>query len=514
MYESIPHTCVVIAVDEIKSSFMARTIFPAFLTGLIMLTATNVGLGQDKSQEHSSSPQASASTSQTISISDKGTQKWRTSTLLTDFNIELRGKIELTDDDKDVKSLSDDGYLEIEKTAFGSRRTIVIESLGGGKMKKEYYEGRTKMDWETNGKAWLAEILPGLVRSSTIGAEGRVDRFFRKGGAPAVLAEFENLEGDYTKAHYGKLLLAKNIPATEIPKVITTLAESISSDYYLSSLLKDSMEKLLVSKEAGDAFFKASEKIESDYYKSVVLKEALQKYSASPEQVKSILKSATSIESAYYLAVVLNSLLDETNVKEESMAELMQVSKKINSDYYRADVLSKAIQKKNISKSAMKTAVEAVAEVNSDYYKSNVFNAMAENTQMDNDIQLQVINLIGTSVESDYYAAVSLNKMLRNQKFTDNTISQLLAVAGKINSAYYASDVLQNAAKLDLTNGQVLAYLKATENISSDHYLTNALASIAPKVKTGDQSAKDAYRQAARKIGSETYYGRALRNIE
>jgi hypothetical protein len=493
---------------------MARTIFPAVLSGVIMLSVTSVGLGQVKSQQHTSSEQTSASTSQTISISDRGVQKWRTSTLLTDFNIELRGKIEVTDDDKDIKSLSDDGYLEIEKTAFGSKRTIVIESLGGGKIKKEYYEGRTKMDWETNGKAWLAEILPELVRSSTIGAEGRVDRFFKKGGTSAVLAEFENLEGDYTKSYYGKLLLAKTIPANELPKVITTLAETISSDYYLASLLKDSMEKLLVSKEAGDAFFKASEKIQSDYYRSVVLKEALQKYSASPEQVKVILKSASSMGSAYYLAVVLNTLLDETDVKEESMAELMQVCKKIDSDYYRADVLSKAIHKKNISRSALKAAVEAVATVSSDYYKSNVFNAMAEETQMDGEIQLQVINLIGNSVESDYYAAVTLNKMLGNQKLSDNTMSQLLVIAGNINSAHYASDVLQNAAKNDLSTTQMIAFLKAAQNISSDHYIATALAAIAPQVKTADQSTKDAYRQAAKKISSETYYGRAIRYIE
>jgi hypothetical protein len=488
---------------------MVRTISQAILTSFLILAIAPL-FGQEAQQ----SQQASASTTETVNISNKGVQKWRTSTILSDFNIELRGKVELTDDDKDIKSLSDDGYLEIEKTVFGSKRTIVIESLGGGKMKKEYYEGRTKMDWEKNGKQWLAEILPELVRSSTIGAEGRVDRFFRKGGASAVLAEFENLEGDYTKHHYGKLLLAKNIPANEIPKVITTLADKIESDYYLATLFKDSMDKLLVSKDAGDAFFLATESIESDYYKSVVMREALEKHSASPDQVKAILRSAAKIESAYYLAVVLNSLLEKTDVKEESMTELMRVSKEIESDYYRADVLSKAINKKNISKNAMKAAIEAVADISSDYYKSNVFNAMADEGQMDNEIQLQVINLISNTVESDYYAAVSLNKILTQQKVNDNAMSQLVAAAGKMNSANYASDVLQNAAKQELSNTEMIALLKAAENLSSDHYMVNVLTSIASKVKTADQSVKDAYRQTAKKISSETYYVRALRAIE
>jgi hypothetical protein len=463
---------------------------------------------------HTSAQEVSASTSQSISVSSDGVQRWRTTTGLSDFNIELRGKIELTDDDKDIKSMSEDGYLEVTKTAFGSKRTIIIESLGGGKVKKEYYEGRTKMDWDNNGRAWLAEILPQLVRTSTIGAEGRVNRFFKQGGATAVLNEIGQLEGDYVKTHYGKLLLDKSIPSGDVPRVITGLADEISSDYYLSTLLKDSMEKLLVSKEAGDAFYKATEKISSDYYKSVVLKEALQKYSASPEQVATILKSASTINSAYYLTVVLTTLLDRSDVKEESLAVLLQISKGIDSDYYRADVLSKAMKKDNLPKTALKAAVDAVADIESDYYKSNVFNTMAEEAQMDNELLTQIIALVGNSVESDYYAAVTLDKILENQKLSENNFNQLVTAAGEMGSANYATDVLQNAAKSDLSKAEVLALLKAAENIDSDHYLTSVLSAIAPKVKSGDADLKEAYRQTAKKVSSETYYGRALRYIE
>src|SRR4051812_39400740 len=76
--------------------------------------------------------------SKTTHNDGKTSIRYNTSSGFNDFNIEMRGKIELTDDDKDIKSISDDGYLEINKTTFGSRRTIVIEALGAGKVKKEY----------------------------------------------------------------------------------------------------------------------------------------------------------------------------------------------------------------------------------------------------------------------------------------------------------------------------------------------------------------------------------------
>jgi len=160
---------------------------------ILIAMATLPLYGQEMSAESSSSRSHNGD--------ERNVSRWRNSNGVTDFNIEMRGKIELTDDDKDVKSLSNDGYLEITKTVFGSKRSIIIESLGGGKIKKEYYEGRTKMDWENGGKSWLSEVLPEIVRSSTLGAEGRVNRIYQKGGATAVLQELDELRGDYTKAH-------------------------------------------------------------------------------------------------------------------------------------------------------------------------------------------------------------------------------------------------------------------------------------------------------------------------
>ena len=114
---------------------------------------------------------ASAAKKSNINIQQSGeVYRYSSSGPMQDFKIEMRGKIELSDDDKDIKSISNDGYLEISKTVFGSKRSILIESLGDGRVKKEYYEGRSLKPWDPNGKEWLAEILPEVVRSSTIGA--------------------------------------------------------------------------------------------------------------------------------------------------------------------------------------------------------------------------------------------------------------------------------------------------------------------------------------------------------
>ncbi|MBL0740091.1 hypothetical protein [Chryseolinea lacunae] len=484
-----------------------RLRLPYLLSLLFIAAVSTPVLSQDET--------ATSSSSSSVSVhSVNGVQRWKTSTGLSNFNVEVRGKIEVTDDDKDIKGLSDNGYLEITKTVFGSKRSIVVESLGGGKIKKEYYEGRNKMDWETSGKTWLGEILPEIVRSTTLGAEGRVNRFFKQGGSPSVLKEINGMESDYVKAHYAKLLLDKSIPPADMPNVITQLASAIHSDYYLSTVLQNNITKMMATPESADAFFKGTQKINSDYYKSVVLKEALKKVSASPAQIKVVLQSAAEIKSDYYLSVVLTTLLEEDNLKEESLSELVLVSKKIPSDYYRTQVLSKALRKPGISKATLKNVVNALADVGSDYYKTGVFNTMAEQSTMDPDVQMQVVVLLDNSVESDYYASGTMKNLLEHQKLSDESFKQLIDAAGHLESANYASEVMRAAARTDLSRTQLIDILIASGNVRSDHYLTEVLLSLAGKVKTSDSTVKDAYRSAAKKIGSETYYGRTMKAID
>lgn len=478
-----------------------------FAAGLLLALATWQPLA---AQEASASADTSEKSLQITSIGRN--TRWRYSYGFNDFKIEMRGKLEVTDDDRDIKSLSDDGYLEITKTVFGSRRTVVIESEGGGRIKRTYYEGRNKMDWE-QGRQWLGEILPEIVRSTTLGAEGRVNRYYAKGGTTAVLQEIAVITSDYVQAHYAKLLLAKDIPAADVPVAIQKISSSISSDYYLTSVLQKNVGKLLDTPAAADAFFKGAQQISSDYYKTSLLKDALKSYAGSPAQIKTILQAASSVHSDYYLSALLIALLDQEELKDESLTDLMNVALHIHSDYYRTEVMSRALGKKNLSKAALKNLLEGLTDVNSDYYKTNVLNRLAEHTKLDAALQLQVIQLL-KAVTSDYYASVTMTQLIKHQQLTDEAFDQLTSAAGALGSDYYAAEVLKKASRNTLSKPQLLALLRAAALVKSDTYLSDLLVQLAPQVRTGDAALKDQYRQTAKQIDSDTYYGRAIKAID
>ena len=481
-----------------------------WILGLVMVAVVSrPALPQEKESTNS----VSVSSSSNTVIHSHGTERWRTSTGLTDFNIEYRGRIELTEDDKDIKNISDDGYLEINKTVFGSKRTIVIESLGGGKMKKEYYEGRTKMDWEPNGKAWLNEILPEIVRNTTIGAESRVNRFFKQGGTAGVLAEIDRIDSDYTKSYYANLLMKQPVQVKDYPVIINKLSEDMDSDHYITEFLKNNLNKFMQNKEATSAVFSATRKMDSDHYKTVVITEALKGQIASIENVKIILSAASEMDSDHYITEVLTSLLKQKNLSDAIIAELIATTSSIESDHYKTVVLTQALDKEGLSSASHQRVIEAVKDIESDHYITQVIKHLLDNKLSDELLSL-LLNMV-TSVESDHYRTEVLTTLIDRQDLTEEQFSKLVEACKNMDSDHYKTVVLQDAlSSSSITDSKVLTILNATRGIDSDHYITEVLVKAAPKVKSGSSALKDAYRNAARSISSETYYGKALRAID
>lgn len=442
-----------------------------------------------------------------------GVRKHVRSNGFNSFNIEYQGTIEVTDDDKDIKSISPGGYIEISKTTFGSKRSLLLEGTSSG-VRKQYYEGRSEVAFEPEGRKWLAEILPEVVRSTGIAAESRINRYYKQGGTDAVLGEISRLEGDYVRAIYGKILLKKDrMSADELSKSLRSLSELIDSDYYLAELLKDNSPRLLKDKKTADAYFSAVSGIGSDYYAAVVLKEALQSHQTSRESIITIVAASKNIGSDYYKAAVLESVLDQESHDDAIFSQLVTSMSNMESDYYQSQILTKAMRKKELSAEAKNKLLEAVSAVSSDYYMSSVFSDMLEG-QVNEQIQVKVISLVDGRMSSDYYAADVLAKIAR-QPMSDQVAAQLAQAVKGLGSSNYASVVLEKAANASsLSSEALVALVDAAGSIDSDYYKASALQALAPLVRKSDNKAKAAYKEAAGRISSDTYFGKTMRAID
>lgn len=191
---------------------------------------------------------------------------------------------------------------------------------------------------------------------------------------------------------------------------------------------------------------------------------------------------------------------------------MINTSKTIDSDYYRSVVLTKALEKQGLSATSFQRALESVKDIGSDHYKSEVMRSLVSKPISD-DLKVQLIDLTH-SISSDHYCTEVLEAMMEHQKLDDRAFDSLVKRAANIESDHYASTVMEYALSHDLSKSQLINLLNAAGRIDSDHYLSEVLMSAASQVRRSDQEVKEAYRNAARNIESETYYGRVMRSLD
>lgn len=453
-------------------SISKRNLFAIFLMALMVFPATEIVSQKRKKGSSSFSINRSSNNGKsTIHVKNNG----------KDFKIEYEGDFTISNDDRDITGISNGGFIEITKSSFGSRRRILIEADRSGNLIRKYYIGSRERDYEPEGREWLAEILPEVVRSSGLGAESRVARFFSQGGANAVLGEIRQMDSDYVKAIYFELLLERNLSNGDLVSVIRTAGDEVDSDHYLSEILKSNQKAFLSSSQTINAYINATRSIQSDHYVTTVLKKVINDSSISDSQMASLLDISKSVESDHYMTEILTEMMDNRTLNTQNTAKVIELSKDIESDHYKSEVLKKAINDEGMPSNAYDAIIGTMEDIQSDHYVTEVVKVlMRKKIEATPSGLTNLLNLVHNNVGSDHYASV-IYKMVADQ---------------------------------NLSEGQITAALNSASNINSDHYLTEVLLAFSDKVRRSSESVKAAYRAAAKSIGSDTYYGRASKAID
>lgn len=431
------------------------------------------------------------------------------------FNVQINGYITLSDDDRDVVAISDGGYLRISKSAFGSKRRIQIEASRSGQLTKKYFVGWRERDYEPEGRQWLSEVLPEVVRSSGVGAEDRVNRIYERGGMNALASEIGRLESDYVKALYIELAMCKKLSQSEMNQLVRLIGEELESDHYIAELLIDNRGLFTENPQRLAFYVDACRRIDSDHYLTEVMLAVVESSQVSDEQMTKFLQASQSIQSDHYLATLLIEVLDSRQMNNSNLETVLSISQGIQSDHYITEVMTKALNSDQLTATALDRLLDNIGSIQSDHYVTEVITDLFENMRLPENINGKLLESIGNNVASDHYQATCLKSFLDRQQLSAATLNAFVETVGRINSDSYVADVMEEAADEDeLTDNQLISLLKACRNINSDHYLTASLGYFADEVRTRSGNVLDTYRSVAKGINSETYYGQALRAVE
>ena len=270
------------------------------------------------------------------------------------FAIEYKGEITLSDDDTDVVAISDGGYMEIKKAAFGSRRRISIEPDNSGKLIKKYYVGSSQRNFDAEGRKWLSEILLEVVRTTTLGSEKRVNRLYKQGGAYKVLTEVDKISSNHVKSRYIKLLLNKKLSEKDLLRVLDEV-DHIDSDHHRASILKENTAAFLAYEATTGAYIRTTGGIDSDHHKASVLKRSIDDGNISDTQMKTLFAIADDIDSDHHKASVLQTVLSHRSLNGNTLKLLLNTSRNIDSDHHKASVLKSTLKFAKLDNSTYNT---------------------------------------------------------------------------------------------------------------------------------------------------------------
>ncbi|MEM9650069.1 MAG: hypothetical protein AAF969_16445, partial [Bacteroidota bacterium] len=423
------------------------------------------------------------------------------------------GEITLSDDDKDIVAISRGGYMEVKKSAFGNRRRIFMEPDINGKLIKKYYVGSSEKNFGSEGKKWLAEILPEIVRSSTLGAKQRVERFYEKGGTDAVLQEVGYMHSDHVKSTYIRLLLDKNPNSSDLIAILKVVGNDINSDHHKAEILKRKTKVFLSTDATTAAYINATGKISSDHHKAEVLKKSIRDGSISEARMKSLFAITEDISSDHHKAQVLLTVLKNRSLTTDNINILINTSRSINSDHHKEQVLKAALKTPGLSKSGYRTLLESISSISSDHHSANVFSTLLDK-KLDQTSLAEVFRLADRTMSSDHHKAQVLKKAVQRQKVEDGNLEALLSALKGMSSDMHQGVVFKELSKKSFSSDQLIHILAATKSMGSDHHQSAALVAYAPAVREKGDAAKEAYRAACSSISSELHYGKAIRAIQ
>ena len=429
------------------------------------------------------------------------------------FSLEYKGEITLSDDDTDVISISDNGYMEIKKSAFGSRRRIFIEPDNSGHLIKKYYVGGSQKNFDSEGRKWLSEILLEVVRTTTLGAEKRVNRIYKQGGSYKVLKEVGYMSSNHVKARYIKLLSEKDLKDKDLISILNTVGNDIDSDHHRASILKNNAKRFLTSDAATSAYIKATGEIDSDHHKAEVLKKSIYDSNITDTQMKVLFTIINNIDSDHHKASVLKEVLNRRKLNAENMKLLVNTSKNIDSDHHKASVLKKALSMNDLPESVYNTLLSSIGNMDSDHHIASVFSEILRN-RMDENSLAYLLDLVGDTIDSDYHQANILKQVASKQNISDNALDNYLAALREIDSDAHQASTFKELSRKDFGSPQLIKILSATNNIDSDHHKAESLLSFAAKVRSSENDVKDAYTDACKYISSSTHFGRTLKAIQ
>jgi beta-lactamase regulating signal transducer with metallopeptidase domain len=356
------------------------------------------------------------------------------------LDIRGRGGLTFSGDLTDIVAMDDGAYLTIRHRNWLTIRSIEIRGERGA-ISRRFYVSGVEQPWDPEGRRWLADRLPPLVRRAGFGVESRTRRILSASGVTGVLEEITRLDSDYVRRlYYRELFRIGSLDADETARVVARAGQDIRSDYELRQTLEAALPLVTASPAAVRAYVDATTSMTSGYEHRQALDTLARADGLASGAAGPLAQSAARIRSDYEKRQALSTLLPMT-LDAESMRAVLDAAATISSDYECATLLAAFVEAHSLDGVSAAEFFEAAETIGSDYERGRVLKAAARRQPLPPAV-LQGIFASVRTMQSDYEQAQVLLAVVKTNGIDATSRPAFLAAADAIHSDYEQTRVL------------------------------------------------------------------------
>jgi hypothetical protein len=425
------------------------------------------------------------------------------------IELKIAGAVEFTDDDRDVMSLSPYGHFSLKESRWWVHsRRYEVTADGSGHLARFYQVDGEAKPLDNEGRAWLAQIMPEIIRETGAGAGPRVQRILRQRGPSGVLAEIRLIHSDESKRIYLEEVIRNGSLTPEQLSSAMREARNIGSDEEKSEFLI-AMAPIYLKDDLRDALFGAVDTISSDDEHRRVLSELVQQDSRSVETLTLALRSAAKISSDDEKAAILREVAERYRGNEVVRRPYFKAADSISSDEERRQVLSAVLKIDGDDRETLVDCLRSAAGISSDEEKAGILIEACHYYTEDDAVRRAFFN-VTNGISSDEERARVLSELVHNPGLKLATLQEIAKSAKQISSDEEKAKVLVEIAALGIQDVAVRSeFFEAVNSISSDEERGRVLSVVMGKVGAGDSTLTQVL-ESAERISSDEEKAKVL----
>lgn len=425
--------------------------------------------------------------------------------LLNSLSVEMRGDIRFSEDYRAIEALAPGSYLQIEERRWLTARRLEVSAGAEGNPQYRFSMRSRSLPFDERAQAWLARILPEVIRETGINAKARVQELLSRGGVAAVLREISRIERNETKRiYFSALVESRNLTPEEAARVIREASRQITGGSALNRTLCEIAEKLPADESLTVELFRGAEKIPSSSQKSAAIIFIARRREIGAEAAIAMAQSIRSIPSGSEAARALETLAEVCPADDAVVSAYLNAAGSISSSAQRANALSAIIQAEGLSSQSWIEIARSAAAIPSGSEQSRVLQEMADRCPGDEAVMRAYLRS-AAGIPSSHEKANALVAALGKTNLSEPAFVNIAETVSAIPSSSEQGRVLQAMAPLcPVSDAVVSAYLDAALGITSSAEQEAALLALLQREGISAEMLKNISRRAGSEISSRS----------